>query len=300
MAIVNSITLGKSRGSLGNVTLRYVGGDTIASQKILKGTQKLGTYAQVSRRVRLANLVNAYRGLNACGNGAGMYQAFPSRPPRVSNFNMFVSRNMALGDVGGIVLTQSQANEGDCICAPYRVSEGSLPVISSQVVTSFSEDAVVSLNTTDNVLQFWNTGATSGWSGFCASLMETYGLMSGDTVTVFVQEWKEGNDVKFDSFQFVIDPDAEDIPEGIDEIIVDTRVYFATTRLMLNAGSKGSVAVVVGRKSSGGYLTSTSEFILTDDMRTAKAAYESRSALDAAIASYGYRTDPYLQQNVNP
>lgn len=41
MAIINSVLIGKGRGSVGNVTLRIAGGDTIASQKISKGAQKL-------------------------------------------------------------------------------------------------------------------------------------------------------------------------------------------------------------------------------------------------------------------
>lgn len=104
MAKFDSITIGKGTGSLGNVTLRRVKGENIASQKVSKGTQKIGTYAQVLRRVRWSNLVTAYQMLNALGDGHGMSQAFPQRPVNQNNFNAFMKANLGVADVASVAL----------------------------------------------------------------------------------------------------------------------------------------------------------------------------------------------------
>lgn len=50
MAIINSITVGKGRKSLGNVTLQHYYGKTVAKQKILANKNYVPTAAQLSQR----------------------------------------------------------------------------------------------------------------------------------------------------------------------------------------------------------------------------------------------------------
>lgn len=304
MAIINSVLIGKGRGSVGNVTLRIAGGDTIASQKISKGSQKIGTLSQVLRRVRLGNLVNAYQALNAVGNGAGMAQSFPGRGPRVSNFNMFVSRNIGRAGVGDVSLTRELAASGAVVAAPYVVTEGDLPAINSRVavVTTGvpSNDFFQFAREDGNVYLYAGTGRTP--AQYSTLLKNTFGLLDGDVITVFTMEWNDGSDAKFDSFQFVIDSasSAGWMDLGFDEIMVEGSS--APYKNMANPRATGaaggvSMAICVGRSVGASYRISSSSFLTSTYMNTAVAQFTSDLAKNNAAASYGFKEDPYLQQN---
>lgn len=300
MAIINSVLIGKGRGSVGNVTLRIAGGDTIASQKISKGSQKIGTLSQVLRRVRLGNLVNAYQALNALGNGAGMAQSFPARGPRVSNFNMFVARNIGRAGVGDISLTRELVAAGAVVAAPYVVTEGDLPVFSSVAISSGMGNTRFVINREDGMLYLGAVGQTP--AQFSTALKNSYGLLDGDVVTVFVMEWNDGSDAKFDSAQFVINSASASTWDdlGFDMMMVGSAEV--PVKQMANpraAGAAGgvSIAVCVGRSVGAGYRISSSSFLSSTDMDSAVAQFTSDLAKNNAAASYGYKEDPYLQQN---
>lgn len=304
MAIINSVLIGKGRGSVGNVTLRIAGGDTIASQKISKGSQKIGTLSQVLRRVRLGNLVNAYQALNAVGNGAGMAQSFPARGPRVSNFNMFVARNIGRAGVGDVSLTRELVAAGAVVAAPYQVTEGDLPAINSRVAVVQTgvpgSDYFQFVREEGSVYLYAAAGRTP--AQFSSQLKTYFSLMDGDVITVFSMEWNDGSDAKFDSFQFVIDSASsagwQDL--GFDEETVGSSIV--PLKNMANpraAGAAGgvSMAICVGRSVGAGYRVSSSSFISTTEMQAAVAQFTSDLAKNTAAASYGYKDDPYLQQN---
>lgn len=306
MAIINSVLIGKGRGSVGNVTLRIAGGDTIASQKISKGAQKIGTLSQVLRRVRLGNLVNAYQALNALGNGAGMAQSFPARGPRVSNFNMFVSRNIGRAGVGDVSLTREQVSRGDVVAAPYVVTEGDLPVISPVSVISAEPSAATqdlfAINSAGGELYVMGAiGRTP--AQFFAYLKTQLGLLDGDTITVFSMEWIDGSDAKFNSLQMVVDS-ATAVTDwsalGFDEAMIGSStvpmVQMTNRRTASTAGGV-SIAVCVGRSVGAGYRISSSSFVSSSAMDAAVAQFNSNLAKNTAAASYGYKEDPYLQQN---
>lgn len=300
MAIINSVLIGKGRGSVGNVTLRIAGGDTIASQKISKGAQKIGTLSQVLRRVRLGNLVNAYQALNALGNGAGMAQSFPARGPRVSNFNMFVSRNIGRAGVGDVSLTREMVAAGAVVAAPYVVTEGDLPVISSVAISSGMGNTRFVINREDGMLYIGAVGQTP--AQFSTTLKNSYGLLDGDVVTIFVMEWNDGSDAKFESTQIVIDSAAT---STWDDLGFDMQMMGSAevpVKQMANPRATGaaggvSIAVCVGRSVGAGYRISSSSFLSSTEMTTAVAQYSSDLAKNSAAASYGYKEDPYLQQN---
>lgn len=304
MAIINSVLIGKGRGSVGNVTLRIAGGDTIASQKISKGAQKIGTLSQVLRRVRLGNLVNAYQALNAVGNGAGMAQSFPARGPRVSNFNMFVSRNIGRAGVGDVSLTRELVAAGAVVAAPYVVTEGDLPAINSRVAVvataSPNSDYFDFVREDGTVRLYAAAGRTP--AQFSTQLKTYFGLLDGDIITVFTMEWNEGDDAKFDSFQFLIDSSSTADWQSLgfeEETVGAASVPYMTMANPRATGAAGgvSMAICVGRSVGAGYRISSSSFISTSEMNAAVAQFSSDLAKNTAAASYGYKVDPYLQQN---
>ena len=295
MAKVNAVIVGRSRGSVGNVTFRVAGGETIMSQKVTKGG-RVGTYNQVLRRVRWANLVAAYRALNSQGNGNAMSQSFPSRPARVSNFNMFMKANLASPEVAAVSLAKSDVGAGFVAPAPFIVSRGTLPAPSYH--PALGADGAISVGN----LVATTVGRLSVW------LVNHFGVSDGDTLTFVDMNWPEGGvtsgaGVKFITSQIVIDTASNESIEGLDwiEITPGTGGAPPTVKLVIGNNVGGNAYVtIVGRPSAGGYLVSSSQFAEADLAGSGYDTYSSDNQRAVAIASYGYRLDPYLQQTVLP
>lgn len=291
MAIVNAVIVGRSRGSVGNVTLRVAGGETIMSQKVTKGG-RIGTYNQVLRRVRWANLVAAYRALNAQGNGNAMSQSFPSRSPRVSNFNMFMRANLAAPSVAAVSLAKSDVGAGFVAPAPFIVSRGTLP-------TPTHHPAL------DSAGAFKIEGLSANTIGaVSAALINDFGVSEGDTLTFVVMNWPEGGvtsgkGVKFHTSQIVIDTSSNDsLPEWIgSERVGDS---WDITFLIGNSVGGNAYVTIVGRPSAEGYLVSSAQFAEADLASSGYDTYSSDNQRAVAISSYGFKLDPYLQQTVLP
>lgn len=295
MAIVNAVIVGRSRGSVGNVTLRVAGGETIMSQKVTKGG-RIGTYNQVLRRVRWANLVAAYRALNAEGNGKAMTQSFPARAARVSNFNMFMKANLADPSVAAVSLSKSDVGAGFVAPAPFIVSRGTLPTPSYH--PALDADGTISVGT----LTATTVGMLSRW------LIGRFGVSDGDTLTFVDMNWPEGgvtagNGVKFITSQIVINTSSNDSIDGLDWIDITPGTGGAPPTVKLAIGNNvggNAYVVIVGRPSAEGYLVSSSKFAEADLANSGYDTYSSDNQRAVAIASYGYRLDPYLQQTILP
>lgn len=295
MAIVNAVIVGRSRGSVGNVTLRVAGGETIMSQKVTKGG-RIGTYNQVLRRVRWANLVAAYRALNAQGNGNAMSQSFPSRAPRVSNFNMFMRANLAAPSVATVSLAKSDVGAGFVAPAPFIVSRGTLPTPTYH--PALNADGSFSLPNMVNT--------TVGY--LSQRLIALFGVSEGDTLTFVDMNWPEGgvtsgNGVKFITSQIVIDTSSNESLSGIDwvEITPGTGGGPAQVKLVIGNNVGGNAYVtIVGRPSAEGYLVSSAQFSVADLANSGYDTYSSDNQRAIAVASYGFKLDPYLQQSVLP
>lgn len=293
MAIVNAVIVGRSRGSVGNVTLRVAGGETIMSQKVTKGG-RIGTYNQVLRRVRWANLVAAYRALNAEGNGNAMSQSFPARPARVSNFNMFMKANLAVPTVAAVSLSKSEVGAGFVAPAPFIVSRGTLPTPTYHPTLDADGTFSVSQMTSNSLGQL------------SRRLIALFGVSEGDTLTFVDMNWPEGgvtagNGVKFITSQIVIDTSStESLPDWI-EVVSGTGGGPGNAKLAIgnNVGGNAYV-VIVGRPSAEGYLVSSSQFAVADLAGSGYDTYSSDNQRAVAISSYGFRLDPYLQQSVLP
>lgn len=295
MAIVNAVIVGRSRGSVGNVTLRVAGGETIMSQKVTKGG-RIGTYNQVLRRVRWANLVAAYRALNAQGNGNAMSQSFPSRAPRVSNFNMFMRANLAAPSVAAVSLAKSDVGAGFVAPAPFIVSRGTLPTPTYH--PALDEGGAISVGR----LTANTVGALSTW------LINNFDVSDGDTLTFVDMNWPmggvtDGAGVKFITSQIVINTSSNESVEGLDWVVLEPGQGGAPPTLKLAIGNNvggNAYVVIVGRPSAEGYLVSSAQFAEADLANSGYDTYSSDNQRAIAVASYGFKLDPYLQQSVLP
>lgn len=121
MAKYSGILQGKVRGKVGGIVFTEVAGVGTVGREYVAKPSNPKSYAQQVRRVKLANLVNAYK----AGEG-WMKAAFETKKAGQSDYNRFVSLNL---NRSRIALTKEQAANGSCVIAQYDVSEGTLPSI---------------------------------------------------------------------------------------------------------------------------------------------------------------------------
>lgn len=276
MGKTNSIALGKTSGSLGNVTFRLgKNGEVITSQKISKGTQKVGTYDQVSRRVILANMVTAYQRLNATGDGKGMHHSFPLRP-RGNDFNGFVAENMQKATVAAVMVPKNLGNV--LVPAPFIVSRGNLraPV---ELQATFNAGTFV-MSGTNN---FANMGELS------TALINNYYFSDGDTVTFFGMTFGGAmQSAIITGRQIVLDTQSTDpLPSWISAAGVIT----------VTSSTNSDAVIVRGRRGESGWNVSDAEFSDACMASDAYAAYTGSAAEQLAVDSWGYKSEPYLQAN---
>lgn len=105
------------RGKLGEQVFMRTGGEQRA-RTYLKVISNPRTKAQMSQRVKLANLVNFYRILRPL-----LGDSFLRRPTNLSSYNAFVKANLASSRV---YLTKEQASSGYVVTAPYTITDGTL------------------------------------------------------------------------------------------------------------------------------------------------------------------------------
>lgn len=121
MAIITNGLLGSSRNKVGSIVTYRMKGQDIARSKAAQVSNPR-TAAQQTQRVKMANVVNMYK-----VNRPWMERlAFESKLTSWSVYNAFVSANLTNNRV---YLTKQQADRGDTIVAPYKMTEGSIPSI---------------------------------------------------------------------------------------------------------------------------------------------------------------------------
>ena len=280
MAKINSIVIGKGRGSIGNVTLRTLKGQTVASQKVDAKAGKLGTFNQVFRRVHWANLVNAYKALNGL-DSKSMSIAFPNRDPKETSYNAFMRKNVAISDVFAVFLDKATAEKGYVCPAPFMFSEGDL--VAPAALQATYEDGEFTLTGASSLS---NMGAVS------QILINTFKCEDGDTLTLVAMAWSDAQGAKFFERQIHVDSQST---ESLPSWITSAGVISMGVPSAMQENSEG--IAVRGRNDNGVYRISSAQF--GSSMTTANPYLRWTSASNKldVMKSYGYREEPYLQAN---
>ena len=121
MAKVHSLAVRKARGQMGGMVYSTYGGQTIVREKPAVVSNPR-TNSQMNQRIKMANVVGLYR-----PNKNWMEKwAFPERPFKWSNYNAYVSENLAKSVVS---LTKDECAWGVAVLEPLTFTKGSLPII---------------------------------------------------------------------------------------------------------------------------------------------------------------------------
>lgn len=121
MAKVHSLAVRKARGQMGGMVYSTYGGQTIVREKPAVVSNPR-TNSQMNQRIKMANVVGLYR-----PNKTWMEKwAFPERPEKWSNYNAYMSENLAKSVVS---LTKDESAWGVAVLEPLTFTKGSLPII---------------------------------------------------------------------------------------------------------------------------------------------------------------------------
>lgn len=285
MAIINSITIGKGKGSLGNVTLRYVGGDTIGSQKVLKKGSG-GTLKQVSIRARWGNIVNLFQAFNGA-----LDKCFEEvKRPRQSDFNLFLSRNIKKSSV---YLTADQVRQGGAVVFAAQISEGSLPAIShgqgtGDVILSDINVASLSISATTTVKAFSN-----------AIINNNNGWQVGDQLSIFVltQTVNAETQVPYVSVaKYEVTLSTSDEETLIRDLLPADVCMVDNGKLALGQTVNGGACFVHSRLENGITLVSTQTIYATNAILD---TFTSAAQMLVAVESYhGTRQEAFITPNI--
>lgn len=257
-------------------------GETIA-RELAASVANPRTTAQMSQRVRLANVVNFYK-----VSAKWMRGAFESKAENQSDYNAFVAANLTASRVA---LTKSQAATGAAVVAPYKISQGSINPISWA-------NTGTTLPTSDlYVGDLTITGATTVGQ-FSAALEAANNLLDGMQLSLI---------------QYIQQVDAQGTPYvtcRAYEVVLNSANtqplsnYMPIDILAVSAGENralavntseftGGFAMILSLTTGTNIKVSSANVVLTSD-NTYYASFTTAAVQQAAIDSYGAGTEIFL------
>ena len=289
MAILTGGILGSSRNKIGSmVTYRAKGQDVARS--LAANITNPRTTSQMEQRVRLANIVNAYK-----ANAAWMTRyAFARRPTKWSVYNAFTSAN-----IGSTTpyLSKSEAAAGCAIVSPYKFTDGTIPSIVHYPFTGgngrtdlyLGQGYEITSETTvgqlSEALLTNNNGLQAGWQ---LSLIINYQQSTGDTYYILPRYYEITLAVGDTT------PLSDRMP--LDHISAVPNDQQTTTQLTYIAGQgdpETGYMFCLSRKTGGVVDVSSQYMVLTDT--GLYNSFTEGSKLASAAASYGSSDTAFLE-----
>lgn len=234
------------------------------------------TPAQMSTRVRLANLVQLYK----AGRG-WMKAAFENKKQTQSDYNAFVSANLANANV---YLTKQQVAAGAGVVAPVTITKGSLPPIAHSVQSSF---IVTDISVGDLDIAEETVGSLSQ-----AIIQNNPAIQAGDQISLIQYVQQTGQDstpyVVCRAYEMILDPNNsaqwyDYLPEYVVAYNPDASIGYLGVG---NTAPMGGYAFIISRTVGSTIRVSSQSIVLTAD-NTVYPLFTTQAAYDAAVASYG-------------
>lgn len=275
MAVVNNLWLRGTKQRLAGTVLYQSMGRTLQRELAPQVTNPR-TPAQMSTRVRLANLVQLYK----AGRG-WMKASFENKKQTQSDYNAFVSANLAAANV---FLTKQQVAAGAGVVAPVVISKGSLPPI------SMVEDAGTLLSDLSTG-QMYEFDASTVGEVSQALIGGNPGIQAGDQLSLIQYIQQTGADgtpyVVCRAYEVIINPTStapwlDFMPDDIYIAGVGTGNYLAISA----DAPMGGYAFILSRTVGSTIRVSSQSIVLTAD-NTVYPLFTTQAAYDAAVASYG-------------
>ena len=286
MAVVKNFWLRDNTQKLGGAVIYQVKGQTLMRQ-LAPAVSNPRTDAQMSTRVRLANLVAFYR-----ASAGWMKGAFESKAANQSDYNAFVSAN-ASGNA--VWLTKAQVEAGTCIVAPYTISRGSMGEIKqTSTATMITSNLYVGELTITPTITVGELSA--------ALLANNNGLQNGDQLSVIQYIQNTGSagayTVTCRAREMILNTSSTELVSRFLPVDILSVSAGETPALsILTSSFVGGAAFLLSRTQGGRILVTTSSVTLTYG-NSVYTAMTSTTQKKTAIRSYGENTVVFLDSNV--
>lgn len=275
----------KQRGSIGDVTLRILNGQTVVSEKVTKNSSK--SRAQMTQRVQLRNIQNLWAAFNGSDR-----PSFESRPRTWSDANAFMSVN--LGRIP-VYLTAEEARQGACVVAAYQVTRGSLPAIAVTTAQSGALQSDINVGTL-------NITEETTLMEFSRAIVENNeGWMNGDQISFFNVK-QSVNSVTHIPYVTVdakeVTLDVTDDETLMVDLLGDSEGFTVVENKLGTTGPiQGGCTWVHSRRTASKTVVSTQNLIVNNQILS---QYQSTAKLEEAILSYGGKvTSLFLTPNTD-
>ena len=286
MAKFHGFIKGDMKGNAGQLSFRQQDGMTIVSGRIYnnKSAGYGASYAQREQRIRLAGLVNLYKALAAFEK-----KAWEGKPARVSDYNMFVKKNLSAANV---YFTKEQASLGACYPMRCLVAQGSMSPIA---LTWITEDIVSDLALGEFVVE---SQATVG--DLSAAIIDNnYGYKQGDKITFGLCRivWLQVGETRFPSVQteyieLTLDTTSEAL---VGEVCSSAHASFSNADGKLTITAVGDACVIVHTREENNKLLCSTQNMVLQVRSGATQPYSTDEAKEAAAQSYGYQPTVLIQ-----
>lgn len=288
MAKIQSLAVRKARGSMGGMTYSVLKGQQIVKEKATEVSNPRTT-AQMSQRIKLANLVALYRANKPWMSRGG----FEIKKATESDYNAFVSANIGKSMPA---LTKEQVANGACVVAPVQVTKGSLHVIGAAYQTDASNRTGIVTDLYLGADFAANFDATSTIAELTAALLENNnGLREGDQLS-FIFNYQRSGDVPYvvaRYYELVLDsqdntPLGEWVGDGTSSILSAAEFSGHTDALMIVSDESAfGGCVVLSRIENGALKVSSQTMVLSPAAVVIYNSFTSNGARREARTSYG-------------
>lgn len=264
----------KQRGKVGDFVFRKVGPEFIVSEKPPKKGTSIGTKNQAYYRAQWGNLVRFWQSFR--GNDR---PSFEGATTNVSHFNLFMRANI---NANQVFLTKEAVRLGACVVAPYRITEGQLPVIGLEVDQPGTYKSSIGLG--DLVID--NNTTIKSFS--LAVVQNNNEFEIGDQITIFcafnLLDAVNGLP-RCVILSYKVELNDEDDVSPLYDVMPSTVVSSVDGSFAVKVNGDGGAAVIHSRRtSSGDTLVSTQSMVVSNSMLQ---EYQTSTARNEAANSYG-------------
>lgn len=284
MAIIRNVVMRGASQKLGGVVFYTRKGETVA-RELAPSVSNPRTWEQMKQRVRLSNVVNAYK-----ANKSWIDGAFEDKEEKETDYNAFVRFNLTDSKVA---LSKGASAAGSAVVSPYKISSGSLPEIRN---TGQTTGVATDLYTGTLII----TQATTVAQLSEALISNNNGIEHGMQLSLIVnvQRMNESTNrpyIVVRAYEFIIDETDSTLlsayfPLGIIVTLsADGRPLFYDGTTI----GDGAAAFILS-KTEGGRTRVSTQSLVQYGNQSIYTIYTSPLAVADAISSYGTNTDRFL------
>lgn len=286
MAIVENFWLKGQTKKLGGSVIYQAMGQT-RQRALASSVSNPRTQAQMTQRVKWANLVNLYR-----ANSDWMKYAFETKKSSQSDYNKFMSLNVTDSN---IFLPKNIAAAGGAVVQSYLITQGSLPSIETTYVGASSWWA------TNIYLGNSYIFSTPTIAAFTRVLLDNNPAMrEGDQLSFIRMTQMTNTDngapyVIVRKYELVLSlTNQASIWNYLPSDYIDSSEAATNSQLVVkDSGNAGGFVLVLSRTLAGKTYVSSQRIVVANNSELI-AAYSSAAALQAAIDSYGNSEEAFL------